>query len=1655
MAIGDVTEQPKFEVIDLHSFCSSFPQKTKNEIKRSNIINTIESYFSNDNNIIIIEGQEGIGKTNLLAQFSVKHCDTSVSLFIKPSSSYGYDQQLLKLDLCDQLVFFNEQTTNNFDHLNTDIDAFLKIQIYKAQKKTSRSKKTLYFVIDGLDDIPNDSQYVRKAILDLLPFDTMGFKFLFSENGGEGLQNDLKVPAYTIQQFPLPMLTDNEVFSLFPELNMERDKESLRDIYNICKGIPSYLASIRRIYESGVSIEEIINDTPNKLPWFFEVEWGHADLNDNNLKMLLSILAHDRKRHDIHFFSVLLGINCSEIKNILTPLTFISIDENEIGFVSEAFREFAANKLSDLKGKVKNTIIEFFLKNPESESSLKNLPGYLRESNRLNDLLDYLDPKNISKILEVSESLNQFNQVTDLGFEAAFDLENFGELLRFGLQKSIIQENNKSKIWNSEIEARMSLNEYDSAVALAQRAILVEDCFQLLVLIAKHKIEQGFTPEDELVEQIKTLYKKIDYNSLGDRSLKIASDLMYVNPELAVDLVERSTGSEGENAIDWALASLPLYFMDNENSIYDNTQAIQNLNMKIKDPNAKLFSTKVSLRFKKFSSKEIMKAVQKLENVSDRLYILGRWTRRRKSIDGAYDVIKYALQQIIDNADYSPNARIYCDLCEQLPSIETNKAKEIIDTVDSQIFNIERLGPTEDYIRLQLLIIKSQIKYAFKDANERLVHLYYYLNGIRDRSTLASGYAQFLATISEIDEKSALEKSEGLHTLVGKDLEKCVRDLLSITAEHYINTKQVIKSLAIIKPDITLNFIKDFNTQTKRNTAYFSFLKEYIEQPLTNIDFKLVLITFEKIEDLDDKDIFLINLLSRIKEEKGLTDDILDQLIPFLNKLSSVYETELKCDACCIALSLLTNSEKYAPLRVQILHILQSAWNIIDVAWRKVDIGFKIAKKLSAVSIEEARDFLKLTDEYRESAILSDPDFSWAYISSCRIMIRAFSGLIDKKIYDHDDIRNIERVISIIPSYGEQALLWNYLSLKFFAHNESDTGKKLVNDHLKKCINNINNDDCRYRDYIIARTFPSLYLTHKLTAFEFIDHLNFHSRDEAIYRITDFIFTKNSLNDPYESSVKVGYDLTYEEIIDICELIEKVDNDSLVFELINNVSISMTSKKNRNNYSYSQKLNVADKLKSLVNEKLPNPKYIKHQGYKIICLSQILTIEPKPSLQEWLNLIKLAENIPNLSDRALVITTIACSLPSKQINKTKELLSKVNDLIEQVDVTLDKICLYELVGKKMLLKDQQTSKRYLKKGILESLNNDSDEIYSVQKKIIDIAYRIDPDFSSSLVSLTNDDPVREKRSKKRLNEEIDKLHLKDNIIDKKSVEDKELEALPEVSWKLLAALNANRIETLPPEAIRPYLRSFSKLPLSMAYPIVSWIIENSVRRYEKDNKASQFIKPLFQSTLIEIDTLLKLSGRNIVQIKNLKEQNEKFDSKSFIAKPGEREIVKDYLRNWFKGNVKDYLKICDPYFGPEDLEILQLILSVNIDCKVKILTSQQHVDRQKGPNQSVEDTFRNYWRLRISDQAPPETDVIIIGTKSTGQLPIHDRWLISNGSGLRVGTSYNSLGISRESEISKLSGNEIKEIEFEVDQYIDYIKREYNGERLSHTMFPL
>lgn len=593
----------------------------------------------------------------------------------------------------------------------------------KLLRRTHLKREKYFFVIDGLDNIPTENWQTKKVILDMLPIGYSSIRFIFSGD----LEKILGENSLIKKPFPLSGFIYAETVKYFEGFQI--DSQSLQEIHKTFKGFPGKLATIRRIFESQPNIDFAIfvKEMTNKLNDLFEIEWRRVDNSNEDQLKILSLLAFDRKMHSADSLGDIFGFEGLKVLSLLNNLSFINVEEHEISFVSEAYRRFVTEKLYYLKSQAHELLIDHLFSDPESEAALKYLPGYLEQAGRLEDLIVYLSPEYFEEMLYKSQSLSVVEQKAELGINTAFNLRRDGELVRFSIQRAAIRELDGAQIWRSEIEARMALKQYEAAAALAQATMLKEDRLHLLAVIARKKREENSGPEPELIEDIRQIYKEIDHTALGKRAVEIASDLIHVLPDLAIELVEHATtGFLEDNNIDLAFATLSLAAVDGH--LPDHNETVRTLDSRIKDPRARRLSTGIPLLVGEYSASQMIAEVEKLENISDRLYMLRQWAKSNPRREDAYEVIEYGMMLAIRTTTYSTNARVLREMASPLPFVkEMEKAKELVGILDSQKGAIEHLGPTEDFVRLQLILAKTESKYDNSACANRLIEVYLYI----------------------------------------------------------------------------------------------------------------------------------------------------------------------------------------------------------------------------------------------------------------------------------------------------------------------------------------------------------------------------------------------------------------------------------------------------------------------------------------------------------------------------------------------------------------------------------------------------------------------------------------------------------------------------------------------------------------------------------------------------------------------------------------------------------------------------------------------------------------------------------------------------------------------------------------------------------------
>src|SRR5688572_4862550 len=75
------------------------------EITRDSLLGLVGTLFEGPAHIVVLEGQEGIGKSTLLRQFALANPEQSIVLALSGASRWAYSPLQVLTDLCGQLHF--------------------------------------------------------------------------------------------------------------------------------------------------------------------------------------------------------------------------------------------------------------------------------------------------------------------------------------------------------------------------------------------------------------------------------------------------------------------------------------------------------------------------------------------------------------------------------------------------------------------------------------------------------------------------------------------------------------------------------------------------------------------------------------------------------------------------------------------------------------------------------------------------------------------------------------------------------------------------------------------------------------------------------------------------------------------------------------------------------------------------------------------------------------------------------------------------------------------------------------------------------------------------------------------------------------------------------------------------------------------------------------------------------------------------------------------------------------------------------------------------------------------------------------------------------------------------------------------------------------
>lgn len=920
------------------------------------------------------------------------------------------------------------------------------------------------------------------------------------------------------------------------------------------------------------------------------------------------------------------------------------------------------------------------------------------------------------------------------------------------------------------------------------------------------------------------------------------------------------------------------------------------------------------------------------------------------------------------------------------------------------------------------------------------MNLYYDVCELSNQEIQAECYARLLYALKTIDPADIFEEKEGLKAVIDEGLKSTVSDLLKNTASQHDCIQSVLP--AMVEHDIieAVKLAERLNTENNRNLAFHQILELLMRKPSSDLNGEI----FGKIlSKFKDPMILSKSLLScsKILWQRDFDPGWANTL-----KKATLRIKNPSAHARCSINIFKAYASSPKPLSpdyvISAINILISKTS--STAARN-DICFKAVEVISDIAPEEADRLYSQTIELRGSPESENKDVQAIFLQCLGLVTRAFGAALKKNVLDDTMINRFSGAIGRLTSVKQQMSLYTDLACRaWIADSMLQT---IVADYCRPILESAKaNNETLYFE-LLEIAFPALYVAHAESALKEIGLLDSASKNIALFNTCELIRRKLTRYDPPPADDNDTYTIDNQQSTDIIILLEHMTYDGAIHLIVKKLVASASHKKNKHRFTQQQKRDISDRLIKLSETKLPDPNNIQHNGYRI-CVRSCAYSLTETSAASWKLLIDDALLIPNVADRAFVLIQIARSLPGKDLDLKKTTLEQAESSSEAIPSLGDKLGRLEMYPLACKDLNVSTAKKILRKSLeLSQQIENVEEATEIQKSLIDAADQIEPGFADALLELFDDDPAR-KVAKAHAKYNIEVLKAKKDLANSNSEKPSSTvsdDYLAEASWKNLSSLLSNRIAPKPLFTMASLISTNSTLGLNDTYPFLCWYIENASRKSNGPEDAKSQIIPLCEILLLSTELAFSIVRKRVATSpKSATDQS----VVGLIVKPNTRDEALNFIQTWLNLHCIEYIKFCDPYFTADDIELVQLIQAANANCEIHIIATATHLKNYKCDSN---DAFEKAWE-KLSDQTAPETYIYGID-KLEGKELIHDRWLLSKGSGLRLGTSINSLG-SKLSEISIMTPSDQPQCESELDTFLNnqvYI----NGSRVKVTRYQL
>lgn len=1594
---------------NLVELVSNFPHLARVEISRDAIVRQIERSFSPQCQQQMIVGGPQTGKSNLLSQFAREYKERTVSYFITPNP-LTQNQYAFLYSMCFQLSYVLTEST---PPTNIALDSLKSLFIAQSIKLTElvREKDVrYYFLVDGLEWALVGEEGSR--IIDIFPPHTAPLSpfLLFScRSDSVGLLPE-RIACNCLEPWAWEF-NRHDTKEYLKELNLTEKR--VGEIHERCKGVPGYLKILKDALIANPEFE--LSKAPVELDKLIDQQIENAlKTSEPATIKALELLAVSPVPLSIGILADLADTNEDSLLDRLKRTNLIRYlpELRRMEYVNGLTHDIFAKRLGKQYNMIARRLLEHLKMHAPQEELLIDI--------LLIDLDDYPGLKNrlsVSSVLKTVENpafgisaairrLRSASRMAQLHYDTT-------GLVRWTLGTATTKSFTSHMVNLSEIQALIAIEQVKEALSRAYALPDMSTKIRLLARIFASMKENRMRVPKDAHESLRSMVDSISIEDI-DKEIaeRIAVDLFPVLPDEALILLEKIVGqTERENLLEVAAEAL---FIDMQEQREDD----------LLSPSKKLAGLDYITRWhaKWFSNipySELVEGVLSSESTRVKEYIIRRWCRQNFENPEVVEAILLWLDIVISDKEYHVPLRSLRKISELVIEAPLTSRRKLIESLKIPGFmSIDT--PKEEWIRFRLNLAEAlhalepdeaykEIKEVFRIVFEEDLEL--------DVKTFCHG--RLLETTTRV-----IPNNPNIIGEMETYFQEGFYALLKDSADQFEITRGIIGTLADIDPARALIAASYLNTQQRRERG----VQLVIQRALIKHGHKNQAGLIEDaIKQFDNsvRDIAIVRILDMLRmREVSLAQS---NLLALLYLSRQIEDVDLRTQSLSNLVTLF--GKEFYGLAIETSQEAISSWKKQQDLQVRLLGGYGLVESIAEIDVERAKEFY---DEIQllhllPGAALAAGELGEVFKETLGIAIRAlkledFKGTVNTA-------SEIEAMIQRVPAEATRLELYAKLAGSAYRGGYAPYADEIVRTKIVAKVRDLPPGLDRDRVYRIC--LPVIFEYDPSEAKALGDNLSSSKRDMAWISVVYWILCRSFLGDHFidPRKLKVSSDYrTLKKVLSSAASEIECDNRLIaVIEAIANstrVSFDVI-------LDQTQAFDILHKLDGLAASRLPDKKNIRHHGYLVIGqaishgarsyvfrkLERAKRKSPRNVRRAdinngWKQICEDAERIPNLADRVFVMAIVSKKMADyydKDRRPARAFLQKASDTAALIPTLNDRVVRFELIAKTWAdLGEERRAVSTLEMAFeltddLEGRNADRK-----LKKLVQTAYKFSPKLADELVT---------KLDKSRLPDaDIHPaqiaLQIETLISDPFKVQETEGTRytqgtiLGASTRSLLKDLASGRGTVRETSTLEQWLLESQKHRPRVSLDVVHWVVENLHRKQTGMARYDDLVGLVYVAELNH-QLARKVSPVASVGIPDsLQSSFPGLNLEIVSFGPNEVERARKWLRSWLSKNARGYLWICDPYFGPDELDYLRYVPE---DCKILVITTDAYISCEQGTTQ-LRNNLRAVWR-EISSRSLPKAQFMVVPRRLEGKF--HDRAIVSSRAGLNLGPSLNGLGKSR------------------------------------------